>query len=187
MANGRGSKKGNSGREGGHFLAMPNVVLDCPSYGSLSHPAKSLFLEIAKQLNVKSNNNGRLLCSMNLLKTRGWTSSSVVNRAKQDLIVKGFIFETVKGHRPNKASWYAVTYCDINKHQSGYDSGAVNGFVKGAYKNYTIKNASLSSSKKLVVIPTASSKELEIPSPSSSKGAVRPLLPPPPSSSKEHL
>lgn len=131
----RGYKK-DSGRDSGGFVAMPWSVLDCPAYGLLSHTARSLLMEFARQ--YVRDNNGRLLASMKYLSKRGWRSADVVQRAKRELIEAGFIFETVKGHRPNKASWYAVTWQNLDKH-SGYDFGAWEGW-KSARSSYATLN-----------------------------------------------
>jgi hypothetical protein len=120
----RGSKKG-SGRDGGGFVALPWTVLDCPAYSLLSHPAKSLLMEFARQF--VRDNNGRLLASGKYLSKRGWKSADVIQRAKRELIEAGFIYETVKGHRPNKASWYAITWQDLDRHPN-YDAGAFEGW-----------------------------------------------------------
>lgn len=132
MANGRNSgKKGDSGRDSGGFVALPWSVLDCPAYARLSHPAKALLFELARQF--VRDNNGRLLASRAYLSKRGWNSPDVISRAKQDLLKAGFIHETVKGHRPNKASWYAVTWRSLDR-LPGYDAGAAETFVRGAYQ-----------------------------------------------------
>jgi hypothetical protein len=132
MANGRNSgKRGDSGRDSGGFVALPWSVLDCPAYAALSHPAKALLFEMARQF--VRDNNGRLLASRAYLSKRGWKSPDVISRAKQDLLKAGFIHETVKGHRPNKASWYAVTWRTLDK-LPGYDAGAAETFVRGAYQ-----------------------------------------------------
>lgn len=131
MANGRNSrKKIDTGRDNGGFIALPWSVIDCPAYTNLSHPARSLLIEIARQ--YVRDNNGRLLASASYLGKRGWNSSDVISRAKRELIDAGFIYETVKGHRPNKASWYAVTWYSLDK-LDGYDSGAARGFIRSAY------------------------------------------------------
>jgi hypothetical protein len=140
MANGRNkASKGDSGRDAGGFVALPWSVLDCPAYGLLSHPAKALLFELARQF--VRDNNGRLLASRAYLSKRGWNSPDVIARAKRDLLEAGFIHETVKGHRPNKASWYAVTWRTLDR-LPGYDAGAAETFVRGAYQR-TLKNASL--------------------------------------------
>jgi len=132
MANGRNSMgRKDDGRDGTGFIAMPWVVMDCPAYISLSHPARSLLWEFARQF--VRDNNGRLLASKAYLAKRGWTSADVIHRAKKELIAKSFIFETVKGQRPNKASWYALTWRNLDK-LPGYDYGAASSFERSAYK-----------------------------------------------------
>jgi hypothetical protein len=132
MANGRSGsrRKTKPDRDGGGFVALPWAVLDSKNFQNLSHAAKSLLLEFARQYG--DGFNGRLLCSMRYLKARGFHSSDVVTRAKRELIDAGFIFETVMGHRPNKASWYAVTWYPLSK-IPGYDAGAEKLFVRSAY------------------------------------------------------
>lgn len=132
MANGRNKgAKGDSGRDAGGFIALPWSVMDSPAYQALGHPAKALLTEIARQF--VRDNNGKLLCSMAYLSTRGWKSNDVITRAKAELLSAGFIFETVKGQRPNKASWYAVTWRILDRHP-GYDVGAAECFERGAYR-----------------------------------------------------
>jgi hypothetical protein len=140
MANGRnGGRKGDTGRDSGGFIAVPWSVMDSPAYACLSHPARSLLLEFARQF--VRDNNGRLLASRAYLAGRGWRSSDVIQRAKDELLAAGFIFETVKGQRPNKASWYAVTWRTLDRHP-GYDHGATETFERGAYRRTTpLKNA----------------------------------------------
>ncbi len=143
MANGRNpTRKKVTGRDDGGFVALPWSVLDCPAYTSLSSSARSLLLEFARQF--VRDNNGRLLATRAYLLKRGWKSSDVVHRAKNELISAGFIFETVKGHRPNKASWYALTWYSLDR-LPGYDHGAVESFVRSAYSKSQplVKNASV--------------------------------------------
>ncbi|QWD65340.1 hypothetical protein [Polynucleobacter sp. MWH-Aus1W21] len=116
----RASKKGSS-RDGGRFIALPFSVIDSPAFMQLSYAAKSLLLDIARQ--YASDNNGRLLATMKYLSKRGWTSSDVISRAKKELLDAKLIYETVKGHRPNRASWYAITWHSLDK-ITGYDAGA---------------------------------------------------------------
>ena len=81
---------------------------------------------------LRKDNNGRLLLSKAHLLPRGWKSSDMIFKGKKELLDGGFIYETVMGHRPNKASWYAVTWCAIDN-LSGYDEGTFKGFVRSAY------------------------------------------------------
>lgn len=168
MANGRNfGKKGDLGRDPGGFTAMPWSVQDCPAFSNLSHPARSLLWEIARQF--VRDNNGRLLASRDYLSSRGWKSADVIQRAKNALIEGGFIFETVKGHRPNKASWYAVTWRALDK-LPGYDEGAVASFERGAYRQ---KNAGLApprgTGRGRIAPPTGTGNPRIVPS----RGAIR--------------
>lgn len=132
MANGRNKpRKGDSGRDGGGFVALPWSVLDCPAYARLSMHARALLLEVARQF--VRNNNGRLLLSRAYMETRGWKSVDMLTKAKRELLDAGFIFQTVMGHRPNKASWHAVTWQALDK-LSGYDAGTAQCFERGAYR-----------------------------------------------------
>lgn len=142
MANGRNKGYNRDlGRDPGGFVAIPWTVLDCPAYARLSHPARALLMEFSRQF--VRDNNGRLLASAAYLSKRGWKSADVITRAKRELLAAGFIHETVKGHRPNRASWYAVTWRNLDR-LVGYDYGAVESFERGAYEKFTpLKNTSL--------------------------------------------
>ena len=112
-------------------MAIPWAVVDSASYQQLSNHAKSLLYDVARQF--IRDNNGRLLLSMRHMKNRGWNSSSMLHKSKLELINGGFIFETVKGYRPNKASWYALTWMGLDK-INGYDEGASLCFERSAYR-----------------------------------------------------
>ncbi|MDR3453814.1 MAG: hypothetical protein P4L96_13640 [Rhodoferax sp.] len=131
MANGRNRGKGDSGRDSGGFVALPWTVLDCPAYATLSHPARALLLEVARQYH--RDDNGRMLLSTAYLKPRGWLSAGAIQKAKQELIEAGFIHQMVQGLRPNKASWYACTWRALDK-LPGFDAGAAETFQRGAYR-----------------------------------------------------
>lgn len=124
-------RKGDSGRMAGGFVALPWVVLDSPTWQRLSHPARSLLLELARQLNP--DNNGRLLASKAYLSKRGWNSSDVINRALRELVEVGFLHQTVQGHRPNKASWYAVSWQRLSSDKRSFDNGTAETFRRGAF------------------------------------------------------
>lgn len=142
MANGRNrGRKCDGGRDAGGFIALPWSVVDCPAYDRLSMHARVLLIEVARQ--YVRDNNGRLLLSRAYMGKRGWKSSDMLAKAKRELLEGGFIHETVKGHRPNKASWYAVTWLALDRHPD-YDVGAVETFERSAYrKDMPMKNASL--------------------------------------------
>jgi hypothetical protein len=70
----------------------------------------------------------------------------MLTKAKRELLETELIFETIKGARPNRASWYALTWQTLDKLDKldGYDSGVMSAFERGAYrKQQPIKNASL--------------------------------------------
>lgn len=177
MANGRSKGyKGDSGRDGGGFVALPWSVLDCAAYGRLSMHARALLLEVARQF--VRDNNGRLLLSRAHMEQRGWKSVDMLTKAKRELLEGGFIFETVIGHRPNKASWYAVTWRTLDRHP-GYDVGAEKGFERGAYqKAQPLKNASLRPShgteRRAIAPPHGTETALPVPP----HGAIRPVIAP---------
>lgn len=183
MANGRNPKrKGHdSGRDAGGFLALPWTVLDCPAYARLSHPAKALLFEVARQF--VRDNNGRMLLSRAFMAKRGWKSADTITNAKRELLTAGFIHETVIGHRPNKASWYAVTWRSLDK-IPGYDPGAAETFKRGAYQqNVPLQNASLvppaGTESALIVPPAGTGKPPTVP-PAGTIKAVLPRLSVPP-------
>lgn len=141
-------KRTDTSRDAGGFAAIPWQVLDSASYIGLSHPAKALLMELARQ--YKRDNNGRLLLSRAYLAARGWKSADVIHRATAELMAAGFLHQTVQGHRPNKASWFAVTWLSIDR-LPGYDQGALETFERGAYrKNTPLKITPLSPGDGLV-------------------------------------
>jgi len=120
-------------REPGGYCALPWCVIDSTAFQSLSYPAVALLIELARQ--YVRNNNGRLLLSMRYLTTRGWHSKDVIERARRDLLDAKLIYQTVQGHRPSKASWYALTWYSLDK-LPGFDAGAVESFRRGMYASF---------------------------------------------------
>lgn len=125
-----GLRKGDLGRVAGAFVALPLSVLDSPAYAAASHTDRALLIEIARQ--CMGDNNGRLLASRAYLAGRGWKSAGVIHRSIQNLLAVSLIHQTVQGHRPNKASWFAVTWRLLDPHP-GYDPGAAATFERGSY------------------------------------------------------
>lgn len=112
-------------------MALPWSVLDSPAYQGLSMHARALLLEIARQW--RGDNNGMLLCSRAYMLTRGWKSNDMLVKARDELLSARLLYQTVQGHRPNKASWYALTWYSLDK-LKGFDEGSAQGFVRSAYK-----------------------------------------------------
>lgn len=180
--NGRGGRrKQPTGRVEGGFVAMPWEVLDSPAYGRLGHPARALLLEVARQ--YVRDNNGRLLTSMAYLGKRGWNSADVITRAVRELEAAGFIHQMVKGHRPNKASWWAVTWYTLDAHP-GFDAGVAATFKRGSYReSMPIKNAILRPSGGAERAAIAPSGGVESSPPTPSGGAIDPCFCTPPTPS----
>jgi len=124
-------KRPDTSRDPGGFVALPWSVMDCPAYRALSHPARGLLLELARQ--YTRTNNGRLLASRAHLAARGWTSNDTIARALRELLAAGFIHQTVQGHRPNRASWFAATWLALDR-LPGFDPGTAESFRRGAYR-----------------------------------------------------
>jgi hypothetical protein len=135
MGAGKDKRRSKAGRDAGGFLALPHAVLDSPAYIALSVHAKALLVEIGRQLGPY--NNGSLLCSRAMMAPRGWKSNDMLTKAKRELIDAGLLFQTVMGQRPNKASWYAVTWCVLAK-VDGFDAGSAELFVRSAYRKATL-------------------------------------------------
>ena len=51
------------------------------------------------------------------------------------MLAAGFIFETVKGHRPNWASWYALTWRPLDP-DDRYDPDVIDTFRETGYRAY---------------------------------------------------
>jgi len=129
-------KGSDTSRMAGGFIALPWAVVDSPAYMGLSHPAKALLIEIDRQ--YVRDNNGRLIATRAYLKKRGWKSQDVVTRALRELLDAKLIHQTVQGHRPNKASWFAVTYRRLDR-IPGYDFGSSENFSFTGFLTMNIK------------------------------------------------
>ena len=94
------------------YVQLYHYILNSPAYRSLSYTARSLLVDIAKQYN--GQNNGDLCLAYSQMRPLGWSSHGVLDRAKAELLERGFIQETRKGRRPNIASLYAITWQPLN-------------------------------------------------------------------------
>ena len=120
----------------GQFTPVPHRVMKSDNYMSLSHTAARLLWDIAAQWG--KDNNGRLLASWAKMSARGWKSADTLHRARTELVKAGFIYQTVQGHRPNKASWYAITWFPLEK-LNGYDAGVEKNYRRWAFENTSLK------------------------------------------------
>lgn len=126
------SRYKGQGRDSGGFLALPNAVIDSTAFRSLSVHARAFLIDVARQFN--GFNNGALLCSRAHMAPLGWKSNDMLTKITKELVAARLLHMTVMGRRPNKAAWFAVTWQKLDK-LDGYDAGAVESFVRGAYRS----------------------------------------------------
>lgn len=118
---------------GGAVMVIPHCVLNSTAYLTLSGQAVKLLYDVAMQYNM--SNNGALLASFRYMsEKRGWRSSDALQKAKQELISHELMLETVKGQRPNKASWYGLTWLALDSLE-GLEISARN-WPRGAYARW---------------------------------------------------
>ncbi len=115
MASNRAYKKS---RRGGStsFAGIPRADMMHPDYIGLKASPKCLLQELAYQ--YRGNNNGDLTLAPAVMKTRGFNSPSVIDRAKKALLEAGMIIETRKGRFINPGgvcSLYALTWNPIDE------------------------------------------------------------------------
>lgn len=123
------AKHKGKGRDGTQFVALPHTVLNSPAYLGLSYSARALLTDIALQFT--GSNNGKLVVCDKAMAPRGWTSSTTIHKAKRELLGAGFLCETRKGMKPNKASWFAITWQSLDWIPEMDITRA--GFTRGAY------------------------------------------------------
>jgi len=100
-------------RDGNAFVPVPCVVLQSVAYVGLSAHARMLLFDLLAQYNGK--NNGALACPFTQMKKRGWKSEATLFKAKQELVARKLIHETRMGSRPNRVSYFAVTFYDLDE------------------------------------------------------------------------
>lgn len=107
-------------RPSGRFYQVSAVLLQSKAYIALSANAKALLMDMLEQYH--GDDNGRLICTWaHMHEKRGWKSRDTLNKARNELLVAGFLFETVKGRRPNRASWFALTFFALDPNDD-YDA-----------------------------------------------------------------
>lgn len=118
----------------GAVLVMPHVVLNSAAYKTLSGNAIKLLIDIAQQYNT--HNNGALLASWRYMsENRGWKSSDLLSKAKNELLERDLLIQTVQGQRPNKASWYGLGWLALDD-ITGMEITQQN-WPRGAYARWT--------------------------------------------------
>lgn len=123
------SKHKRADRDGVRFLALPHTVLDSPAFLGLSFSGRALLIDVARQ--YSGSNNGQLVLCDKAMAPRGWASSATIHKAKRELLETGLLCETRKGCKPNKASWFAITWQSLDWLPEM--DIARTGFTRGAY------------------------------------------------------
>lgn len=155
---------------------MPLSVLNSRAYCLANAYARMLLLDLFAQ--YRGDNNGDLCLAWKFMQPRGWKSEATLNKAKRDLLDLGLIVETRKGARPNKASLYAVTWCDLDDCKGKLDM-APNAFPRGRYRlrdplpAIMAKNASLTTPAVVADTPNAPPAVVAAPSTTTPAVAIR--------------
>jgi len=132
------SKQVREKRDSGPVVVIPHCVLNSEAYITLSSNAIRLLFDIAQQYNKW--NNGALLASFRYMsEKRGWKSADMLSKAKAELLERDLLIQTVQGQRPNKASWYAMGWWELDK-IIGLEISEKN-FPRSSYRNWTQTNA----------------------------------------------
>lgn len=98
--------------ENGSFVIVPHALLECANYSSLTPRAVKLFYDLYAQ--YKGSNNGDFSMPWSMMQTKGWNSKDQLNKARLELIEKGFIMQTRQGGK-NRCSLYGVTFQTIDE------------------------------------------------------------------------
>ncbi|CAH1903703.1 conserved hypothetical protein [Candidatus Nitrotoga sp. HW29] len=93
------------------YAAIEHRVIDSLAYADLSFSARSLLVQIVRQVTVP-NNNGHLQATSTYMKPFGF-SVNTLTRATQELITHGFIYKTKSGGFHQGAAQFAVTWLSV--------------------------------------------------------------------------
>jgi hypothetical protein len=104
--------KERKSKGGERFVGIPFWVMNHSSFREASHRARALLLDVLLQYNGR--NNGSLVVCDKALKPLGWNSRDGLTKAKKELLDLGLLVETRVGAKPNKASWYAVSWRQLD-------------------------------------------------------------------------
>lgn len=98
-------------RGGSQFLALPHSILNHDNFIALSKRGRTMLIDVAVQYN--GSNNGDLDMTAKRLRKRGWTSNDQIEKAKCELLEKGWMVLTRQGGR-NMPSLFAITWWSID-------------------------------------------------------------------------
>lgn len=117
MADKRQRIKGR--KTNGSFMAVPHSVIRSDQYASLSHRAARLLWDVYAQFNGK--NNGDLCVSVSIMSKRGWKSHDQLQRARDELLMSGWLIQTRQGGLRMGPNLYAVTFKPVDHCNGKHD------------------------------------------------------------------
>lgn len=96
------------------FVALPDEVLRSENAAKLSAHATKLLWDLLAQYNRK--NNGDLCMAWTVMKDRGWKSPDTLNRARLELLTRGWAMVARQGGRRIPTlyalTFYAIDFCN---------------------------------------------------------------------------
>ena len=95
----------------GQFLALPHHYFLTPEFAVLSGRAIKLLIELGLQ--YSGNNNGDLCATWSIMRRRGFTSADQLQKARDELIDRGWIIVSRQGGR-RAPSLYALTFHTVD-------------------------------------------------------------------------
>ena len=107
---------GRSGRS--YYITFPQSCLHSDNFRSLSPYACKLLFDASAQF--KGYNNGDLSITWSLMQKRRWKSPDTLNKARKELMEKGWLVLTRQGGR-NRCSLYAISFHPIGDFGSKLD------------------------------------------------------------------
>ena len=100
------------------YITLPNQCLASDNFASLSAHANKLFLDLAAK--CYGYNNGDLNMVWPDMQKRGWKSKETWNKARIELLDKGWIVKTRQGWN-NRCSLYGFTFMKMGEFNGKLD------------------------------------------------------------------
>ncbi|RDH84508.1 MAG: hypothetical protein DIZ80_03240 [endosymbiont of Galathealinum brachiosum] len=113
--------KAKNRKESGSFSLIPHTVTNSENYRSLSAKAVKLLIDTIARYN--GSNNGDFDYSYKNMRKWGWNSNDTILKAKNELLLKGWLVLTRQGGR-NKCNLYALTIWSIDECHGKLDRSA---------------------------------------------------------------
>lgn len=116
------------------YAAIEHRVIDSAAFVAMTFSARSLLLEMARQLT--KDNNGHLQATYSYMQHHGF-SENTLSRAIAELIRQGMIYRTRSGGYQQGAAQYAVTWLPIRNRQELF----LDGFKLCAWRDWQPEEA----------------------------------------------